>query len=71
MVAEALAQDMARLPQLCLREDRVSAYEQTSLPLEEALMNELRHGMEVLEVGIDAGLQRFVDGAGRHGKPDR
>ncbi len=35
--ASALANDLARLPQLCLRSDRLSSYEQWSLTTEEAL----------------------------------
>ncbi|GAA2003621.1 crotonase/enoyl-CoA hydratase family protein [Catenulispora subtropica] len=64
--AEALAAEIAALPQLCLREDRLSALEQDGLGEEEALRNELRHGQISLAESL-AGAQRFADGAGRHG----
>jgi len=65
--AEALAAELARFPQLCLRHDRLSAYEQHDLPLPEALDNELRHGLVALEQEALAGAARFAAGAGRHG----
>lgn len=66
-VAEELAREIARFPQLCLREDRLSTYEQHSLPLEEALRNELRHGMRALASEAVTGAQSFASGRGRHG----
>src|SRR5947209_690402 len=45
--AIALAHELARFPQRCLRSDRLSAYEQWSLPFEEAMRNEARRGLEV------------------------
>ena len=67
--AVALAGELVRLPQRCLRSDRRSAYEQWNLPLEAALDNELRHGAETLTAGEALeGAQRFVRGAGRHGQ---
>jgi enoyl-CoA hydratase len=65
--AEALAAELARFPQLCMRHDRLSAYEQHDLPLDAALANELRHGQVALERETRAGAARFADGAGRHG----
>jgi enoyl-CoA hydratase len=64
--ALALANDLAALPQTCLRQDRLSLLEQWSLPEEEALANEWQHGMASLADGLD-GAARFVGGAGRHG----
>jgi len=64
--AEALAADLAALPQLCLRQDRMSALEQDGLDEEAALRNELRHGQISLAEAV-AGARRFADGAGRHG----
>jgi enoyl-CoA hydratase/carnithine racemase len=43
-----LAAALSRLPQRCLRSDRLSAYEQWTLPLDEALGNETRRGREVI-----------------------
>src|SRR6266700_1900978 len=66
--ASALANDLARLPQLCLRSDRLSSYEQWSLTTEEALRNETRHGLEVIQSGEALTCaRRFVEGHGRHG----
>jgi enoyl-CoA hydratase len=65
--AEELAREIAAFPQVCMRGDRRSAYEQFDLPLDEALQNEFRHGLRALENAAE-GLQRFAQGAGRHGK---
>ncbi len=64
--AEALAAELARLPQAALRGDRLSAYEQWDLGYQAALANELRHGVATLAEGL-AGAARFAAGAGRHG----
>ncbi len=66
--AVELATDLARLPQNCLRSDRLSAYEQWSLTCTNAMRNEFRRGMEVVETGeTQQGAQRFAGGSGRHG----
>jgi enoyl-CoA hydratase len=65
--AESLARDLAALPQIAMRGDRLSAYEQWDLPYQEALVNELRHGLAALDAEAVAGAQRFAAGAGRHG----
>jgi enoyl-CoA hydratase len=63
-----LAHSLATFPQGCLRADRLSAYEQWSLPWEQARNNELRRGLAVLASGeASAGAARFAAGAGRHG----
>jgi enoyl-CoA hydratase len=68
--AVALAHDLARLPQRCLREDRLSSYDQWSLPLNDALTNEYRRGMDVINSGETlTGAARFAAGEGRHGAP--
>ena len=70
-LAEALelAHSLARLPQTCLRSDRLSAYEQWTLPSDEALRNEFHRGMKVIGSGeTQSGARRFADGAGRHGE---
>lgn len=66
--AEALAQEIARFPQTCLRGDRLSAYEQFDLSLREALANEFNHGLSALSEETSAGATRFASGAGRHGR---
>jgi len=66
--AVALAHELGRFPQRCLRADRLSAYEQWALPWEAAWRNELIHGMAVVVSGeTRAGAERFAKGAGRHG----
>lgn len=66
--ALSLAKDIASFPQTCLRSDRASLLEQWDLPLDEALANEFRLGMETIATGetVD-GASRFAGGAGRHG----
>ncbi len=65
--AETLAREIAAMPQMCMRTDRMSTYEQYDLPFNDALRNELRHGLRALEgEGVD-GATRFAEGAGRHG----
>lgn len=67
--AQGLARELAALPQLCMREDRLSALEQSGLDESQALANELRHGRISLGEALD-GVARFRSGAGRHGLPD-
>jgi enoyl-CoA hydratase len=64
--AEALAADLARLPQDCLRSDRRSVYDAFGLPEQDALTQEFAHGSAVLEAAR-AGAARFAAGEGRHG----
>jgi enoyl-CoA hydratase len=67
--AVALAKELAKFPQRCLRSDRLSAYEQWSMDLGGALQNEFRRGREVMASGeTREGATRFAQGAGRHGK---
>jgi len=66
--AEALAAELARLPQACLRHDRLSSYEQWGQPLPQAMANEFTHGLKTLESGEWlAGAARFGKGEGKHG----
>jgi enoyl-CoA hydratase len=63
-----LAHSLAAFPPGCLRADRLSAYEQWSMPWDQARRNELRRGSAVLASGEStAGAARFSAGAGRHG----
>jgi enoyl-CoA hydratase len=65
--AEALAREVARFPQACLRHDRLATYEGLELPFAEAMANEVRHGLASLAGGAAEGARRFAEGAGRHG----
>ena len=64
--AEALAEELARLPQAAMRGDRLSSYEQWDLGYDAAFANELRRGMGAIAEGL-SGAARFAAGAGRHG----
>ncbi len=67
--ALALAQQLAALPQTCLRNDRRSAYEQFGMPLDEALRHEFALGLQTLASGEAAqGASLFTSGAGRGGQ---
>ena len=64
----ALAHELAALPQVCLRSDRLSALEQWGLSEEEAAVNEARRGRDVVSSGETLeGALRFAGGAGRGG----
>lgn len=66
-----LAAQLSRFPQTCLRSDRLSAYEQWGMPLEDALGNEFRRGLEVIASNETVeGATRFASGRGRHGNFD-
>ena len=65
--AQALARQLAEFPQICMREDRMSAYEQFDLSFDQALANELKHGVKALDTEAVKGATRFAEGAGRHG----
>jgi enoyl-CoA hydratase len=66
--ALALAEQIAALPQACLRNDRQSLLEQWPMPEEEAMRNEFRLGLATLVSGESVeGATRFAGGAGRHG----
>jgi enoyl-CoA hydratase len=66
--AVSLARELTRFPQLCMRNDRLSSYQQWDLPLSEALQRETTYGLEVVDSGeTRAGAERFAKGAGRHG----
>ncbi len=66
--AVELAQQLADLPQGCMRRDRQSSYDQWDLPLVDALANETRLGLDTIRSGeTQAGAARFAAGEGRHG----
>jgi len=68
-VAEKLATQITEFPQVCMRSDRLSAYEQWTLPFKEAMQNEFKHGMETMQRGEALeGATRFAQGEGRHGE---
>lgn len=67
--ARALARDLAALPQICMRNDRLSALRQWSLSEADALAAEFALGRRTIDSGeTSAGASAFADGAGRGGK---
>jgi enoyl-CoA hydratase len=67
--AEKLAREIAEFPQICMRNDRKSVYEQDGMPLERALANEFNLGLDTLESGeYLRGSEKFVNGEGKHGE---
>ncbi|PZQ61566.1 MAG: crotonase/enoyl-CoA hydratase family protein [Phenylobacterium zucineum] len=66
--AVELAKEISAFPQLCMRNDRLSALEQWSLDWDEATAVEVRFGMETLRTGSHVeGATRFAGGQGRGG----
>ena len=69
--AEKLAREIAAFPQLCMRGDRRSAYDQWAFDEEAALRREYELGIETIASGeTREGATRFARGAGRHGSFD-
>jgi enoyl-CoA hydratase len=67
--AITLAREIASRPQAALRSDRLSAYEQWSSSLAEALAGEYRHGVATIETGeLFGGLERYASGGWRRGE---
>ena len=64
--AQALARELAAFPQTCMRHDRLSLREQEGRDEASGLANEFDHGLRSL-ADIQAGLERFRSGDGRHG----
>ena len=64
--AEALARDIARFPQSCMRADRRSVWAQHGLSMREALRQEWRGSKAEVTKGVE-GATRFASGKGRGG----
>lgn len=65
--AHKLAETIASFPETCMRADRLSAYRQWDLPLDEALKAEGRGGLAPLREEASKGAARFSQGQGRGG----
>ena len=66
--AEALAREIAQFPQLCMRNDRLSAIESFGEPISKAMEREFVLGLATIASGETAdGAGRFTGGEGRHG----
>ena len=68
--AQALAAEIARFPQVCMRGDRASAFAGWSMDLDAALRAEGGRGGRALAAESRAGAQRFAAGKGRGGDFD-
>ena len=65
--AEALAHEIARFPQACMRADRRSVRMQEGLAPREAMAKEWHNGFPAFVAEGAAGAARFASGKGRHG----
>lgn len=70
-IALELAKQIASFPQICMRNDRKSVYQQFDLPFEEAMKNEFQKGLITIQSNETLeGAKRFTSGKGRHGNFD-
>lgn len=65
--AVKLAMELTKFPQICMNSDRLSAYEQFGMELDEAIGNECDRGMNALKYESQSGAARFASGKGRGG----
>ncbi len=65
--AEALAARVADFPQIAMLSDRASAYAQTALSLDDAVLEENRLAQSAKAQEAQTGAARFAAGSGRHG----
>ena len=65
--AEALAHEIARFPQDCVRADRRSVYLQHGLSVRHGLESEWANSAKIVQSEGAAGAGRFAGGKGRHG----
>ena len=65
--AEALAQEITRFPQVCVRADRRSTIKSHGLGVRDALIQEWYNGFPAFVAEGAAGAARFASGKGRHG----
>ena len=65
--AEAMAHEIARFPQVCVRADRRSAIRQHGKTVREAMKYEWLSGQEPMHEEAVGGASRFAGGLGRHG----
>jgi enoyl-CoA hydratase len=68
--AVALGEQLATFPRTTMLADLAAARQAFDRPLDEALLAEHRGGMAAIAAGgLDEGVRRFQEGAGRHGDP--
>ncbi|MFX0137323.1 MAG: crotonase/enoyl-CoA hydratase family protein [Candidatus Hodarchaeota archaeon] len=67
--AEKLANEIAQFPQICLRNDRLSTFDQFGLEMKQAMKSEFEYGLKTLKSGeFLEGSKEFTKGKGKHGK---
>lgn len=67
--AEKLAREIAAFPKTCMRNDRLSTFEQFGMELKSAMENEFEYGLKTLASGEYLnGSKAFTEGEGKHGK---
>jgi enoyl-CoA hydratase len=70
-VAEELALEISRFPEICMKGDRLSAHEQWDHNHHQAMNHEFKIGISTLQTGESrAGAARFASGRGRGGRFD-
>ncbi|MFX1523420.1 MAG: crotonase/enoyl-CoA hydratase family protein [Promethearchaeota archaeon] len=66
--AEKLAGKIAKFPQICMRNDRLSAFNQSGLDIKKAMAQEFEFGLKTLMSGEHfKGSKAFIEGKGKHG----
>ncbi len=69
--AEKLGREIAKFPKGCMKNDRLSTYEQFGLSIESAMFKEFKYGLKTLESGeFLEGSKEFAQGKGKHGSFD-
>lgn len=67
--AENLAQIIAGFPQTCMKNDRLSTYEQYGMSIKDAMINEFEWGLKTLASGeYLEGSADFIQGKGKYGR---
>ncbi len=70
-VAEEMALEISRFPEICMKGDRLSAYEQWDYDHHHAMIHEFQIGTSTLQTGESrSGAARFASGRGRGGRFD-
>ncbi|MFW9818485.1 MAG: crotonase/enoyl-CoA hydratase family protein [Candidatus Thorarchaeota archaeon] len=66
--AEKLANKIAKFPKFCMRNDRLSAYDQFGSSIDDAMSIEFEYGLKTLELGeFLEGSKNFTQCKGKHG----
>lgn len=66
--AEKLAKEITVFPKICMRNDRLSTYEQFGLSIDDAMIKEFEYGLKTLESGeYLKGSIAFIESKGKHG----